>query len=139
MKLNLLLIKEASGTQIKSPEDIIQHMGEESKADRECSWILHLNNRNRLLEKELIAIGNQNTAFLNPREVFRKALIQGSSYIIIVHNHPSGDTTPSSEDENVSEELIKAGELLRVQILDFIIIAHGEIRSFKEEHLGGFP
>lgn len=138
MKTKLLYIKEATGTEIRCDEDIIQHMTEESQADRECAWILHLNSKNRLLEKELISMGTQDTGFMNPREIFRKALIQGSSQIIIVHNHPSGDTTPSDADQITSEHLLKASKILRIPILDFIIIAHKKILSFKAEGIGGF-
>ncbi len=69
-------------------------MREEARADRECFWILHLNNRNRVIEKELISIGIGNSCLIHPREVFKKAIVNGAECIITVHNHPGGKVEP---------------------------------------------
>lgn len=92
------------------------------QADREHFIVLHLNAKNRLLAKEIISIGSLNTSIVHPREVFRGAVMHGSTAIIIAHNHPSGDTTPSHEDKEITSRLCAAGELLGIRVLDHIIV-----------------
>ena len=67
-------------------------------------------------------IGTAEAALISPREVFRGALLSGATRVIILHNHPGGNPAPSAEDENVAEKLRQAGELLAIQVLDFVII-----------------
>ena len=74
MNLKLLRVKEASGVNICSSDTVARIMREEAKADRECFWILHLNSRNRVIEKELVSIGVADSSLVHPREVFKKFL-----------------------------------------------------------------
>lgn len=133
MELKLLCIKEPSGETANSPEAILKLMRAESLADRECFWILHLNTKHKVIEKELVAMGCSNAAVITPREVFRKAIIAGATTIITVHNHPSGDLRPSPNDEEIWNILVKAGELIGVKVLDNIIIAQKGYYSSAEE------
>ena len=122
MKLKILQVKEANGESITSPETIAIMMKEEAKADRECFWILHLNASNKLIEKELVSIGVVNGSLVHPREVFKKAILNGANGIITVHNHPGNQTKPSKEDRAIWEKLDKAGEILGIEALDHLII-----------------
>lgn len=92
------------------------------QADREHFIVLHLNVKNRLLAKETISIGSLSANIVHPREVFRGAVMHGSAAIILAHNHPSGDTTPSREDKELTSRLCAAGELLGIRVLDHIIV-----------------
>ena len=133
-KIELLKIREATNTLIRSADDVYFLMTEDSKADRECGWILHLNTKNKVIDKELIAMGTLNSFILHMREVFRKAIINSSNSIIFIHNHPSGDVTPSENDKIITKRLKSAGELLGIPVIDSIIIGNGYY-SFKDKNM----
>lgn len=130
MHFELLKVKEiAKGEPIRSPQDVAlyvrEHMPEESMADRECFWILHLNARNQVIEKELTAMGCVNSCIVRPADVLRKAVIKGTVAIIAAHNHPSGCTDPSDEDRKITERLRRSCEILGIELLDCVVIASG--------------
>ena len=130
MKFELLRVREiATGEPIRSPQDVAkfvrENMAEEAIADRECFWILHLNARNQVIEKEITAIGSVNSCLVRPADVMRKAVMNGSVAIIAVHNHPSGNEEPSMEDWNLTDRLRKSAEILGIQLLDSVVIAAG--------------
>ncbi|MHB8143005.1 MAG: JAB domain-containing protein [Thermoleophilia bacterium] len=135
MKFELLKVKEiAKGEPIRSPHDVAsfirENMDEEALADRECFWILHLNARNQVIEKEITAIGTVNSCLVRPADVMRKAVINGTVAIIAVHNHPSGNPEPSDEDRGLTERLRRSSELLGIRLLDSVVIAAGgEVQS----------
>ena len=132
-ELKFMVVKEAMKVKIKSPDIAYEIMRTEAKIDRECAWVLHLNGRLDLTEKELVSMGTVEGAFMHSREIFKKAIVNGSSAIIIIHNHPSGDTTPSEEDFKVATVIKKAGELLGIPVNDFIIIGSKGYMSFADE------
>jgi len=137
-EIKFLTIKEAEGEKYRTGEKIFELMQAEAQIDRECAWVLHLDIRLRIIEKELVSMGSIDYSILNPRQVYRKAIINNSSKIIIIHNHPSGDTTPSEEDIEISLQLKKASEILAITLLDFIIIGGNSYFSFVDKHIGGF-
>lgn len=132
MKVKLLQIREATGETLCAPYEVVGLMQEEGKADRECFWVLHLNTKNRVIEKEIVAIGNLNCATIHPREVFRKAVLNSSCSLITVHNHPSGEPMPSREDKEIWATLRRAGDILGICVLDNIIITPGG-KSYSEK------
>ena len=81
-----------------------------------------MDNQNRIIGEETVAIGTGEAALMSPRELFRGALLSGATRVIILHNHPSGDPSPSPEDLEIATKLREAGELLAIQVLDFMII-----------------
>lgn len=119
---------------IKSDEDVSNLMSFLKEEDRENFYILHLNAKNIILGKELISVGSLTNSIIHPREVFKGAILNNSASIICVHNHPSGDPTPSGEDIQITRRLQKSGELLGIKILDHIIIGRDNYYSF--EHSG---
>lgn len=137
-KVTFMVIKEASGETINTASDIFKLMKTESRIDRECCWVIHLNSRNKIIEKELVSMGTVNASLVAPREIYRKALIQGSAAIIVVHNHPSGNSEASMEDIKVSNNLKKAADILHVKLLDFMVIGNDEFTSFVDKGCGGF-
>jgi len=132
MKLKILQVREASGEVVSSPNIVAEVMREEAKADRECFWVLHLNGRNRIIEKEVVTIGCATNVVVHPREVFKKAILLGATGIITCHNHPGGIPDPSPEDREIWNRLDEAGKLLAISVLDHIIItASGGYYSHK--------
>jgi len=101
--------------------------------DCECFAILLLNTRRRVKGHHLVSIGTLDTVLVHPREVFRIAVMMGGiSAIILAHNHPSGDPSPSEADIKVTRDLIRAGQLLKIEVLDHIIVGaktHSSLRS----------
>jgi DNA repair protein RadC len=133
MKLELLQVKEATGEKIDFPVTVATMMVAESKADRECLWVLHLNAANKVVEKELVSMGSATASIAHPREIFRKSIINSATSIITVHNHPAGGITPSKEDLKTWNRLKKAGEILGIPVIDnFIITPSGKYYSQSE-------
>lgn len=101
-------------------------------ADREHCVVLLLGARHEPLGVHTVSIGTLNEALVHPREVFKVALLAGAHSIIVAHNHPSGECTPSPEDRVVADRLARAGTLLGVRLADFIVIGHLRHVSFAE-------
>ena len=102
--------------------------------DQERFVVACLDTKNRVQSVVEITTGTLDASLVHPREVFKPAIIEGSSSIILSHNHPSGDTTPSKEDRTVTERLTEAGKLLGIEVLDHIIHGDGsnDVKSLKE-------
>ena len=101
-------------------------------ADREHFAAIYLDSKHVPLAWRVIAIGTATACLVHPREVFRPAIHVGATACIVVHNHPSGDKTPSAEDSNVTKRLSRVGELLGIPLLDHLIIGGSEFFSFNE-------
>jgi len=93
---------------------------------------LLLDTRNRVLAAPMVCRGSLNSASLRPAEIFKEAIRANAAALIVAHNHPSGDPTPSQEDLHVTRELVKAGQLLEIDVLDHLIIGHNRFTSLKE-------
>jgi DNA repair protein RadC len=98
----------------------------------ECFVTLLLNTRRRVKGHCLISIGTMDTILVHPREVFRPAVIAAAAAIVLVHNHPSGESQPSDADVRVTRDLIRAGQLLKIEVLDHVVIGRGEFKSLRE-------
>jgi DNA repair protein RadC len=118
---------------IKSAKDVYDFCSPNLKLkEKEHIIVLHLDTKNKIIKNETISIGTLNSSLLHPREVFRSAIKENVNSIILVHNHPSGDSKPSDEDIKITEILTKTGELLSIKLLDHVIIGQGEYYSFCE-------
>ena len=100
--------------------------------DKEHFYVMHLDSHRRINLVELVAIGTLTNATIHPRETYRRAVIEGSYSIIIAHNHPSGDPTPSEADTRITQTLREAGEILQILLLDHIIFTATRFYSFLE-------
>jgi len=109
-------------TSIRSPEDTWVECRELRDLGQETFMVLSLNTRNRLLDKRMIGMGIVDACLVHPREVFRRAVTESASAVILVHNHPSGDTCPSAEDVRITRQMIQAGQVLGIKVLDHVII-----------------
>ncbi len=122
---------------IHSPADaaaLVQY--ELSALEQEELWVLLLDTRNRLLRIEKLYRGSLNASTVRVAEVFKCAIRWNSASILVVHNHPSGDPTPSPEDTNLTRTLVSAGKLMDVEVLDHLVIGRGKFISMKERGLG---
>jgi DNA repair protein RadC len=133
----LLLAPHGERLQIKSPSDATQLlMAEMSHLDQEQLRVICLNTKNRVQEIALVYQGNLNTSLIRVSEVFKPAIRLNSAAIIVVHQHPSGDPTPSPEDVLVTREIVAAGQLLDIDTLDHLVIGQGRWVSMRERGLG---
>lgn len=125
-------------TTIHSPKDAADYLMEDMRYLKQEYFIaLLLNTKNQIIAKEEISVGTLNSSVIHPREVFKPAIKKSVSAIIIAHNHPSGDPSPSREDIEVTKRLVKAGEILGIDILDHVIIGDLKYVSLKEKGLFG--
>ncbi|CAM3830653.1 DNA repair protein RadC [Paenibacillus lactis] len=98
-------------------------------------WILMLNTKNGVIAKHRVSVGTLNSAIVHPREVFRAAITRASASIICLHNHPSGDCTPSPEDISLSRRLRECGDLIGIEVLDSLVVHTDSYYSMKEQGL----
>ncbi len=132
------MVKEcrAKSPEFTSPGEIAGFFMEEMRHDgREKIILLSFDNRMRLTGQEVLSVGTANMALLSPREVFVSALRSGALRIVLIHNHPSGDPTPSREDIEITKQLEKLGELMGVQLTDHIIIGDNCFTSMRQEKI----
>ena len=102
---------------------------------KEVFMILLLDTKHRVLDQMTISTGSLNLNIVHPREVFHAAVRQSAAAVIVLHNHPSGDPTPSEEDIELTDRLVRAGEVMGIKVLDHIIIGDGQYLSFSEKGL----
>jgi DNA repair protein RadC len=120
---------------LRGPEDAVEFVADMAGLRREQFRGLYLNNRQKLVADDIISIGTLTNAILHPREVFRPALIHHAVYVILVHNHPSGDPEPSPEDIEMTQQLHRAGQILGIELLDHVIVAGTAWFSMKNANL----
>jgi DNA repair protein RadC len=113
--------------------DLFAHLEKEAKEMFICC---HLNAKNQLLCVETVSVGSLSASIVHPREIFKSALLSSAASVVLVHNHPSGDPTPSREDLDITKRLKDAGELLGIRVLDHVIIgSQGRYISFADRDL----
>jgi DNA repair protein RadC len=120
--VQLPMVRESSNEAVRTPEDAARVCADIQGLAQESFHVLTLNARNRLLNRHMVSLGLVDSTLVHPREVFRAAVMDGASAIIAVHNHPSSDPTPSAEDLGVTRQLIEAGRILGIPLLDHVII-----------------
>ncbi len=121
------------GAAIRSPADVHGHFHARLReVAQEELHLLLLDGRHRVLRSALISRGTLTASLVHPREVFREALREPAAAVVLVHNHPSGDPTPSGEDARVTRRLARAGDLIGIPLLDHIVIADGGFASLRE-------
>lgn len=122
---------------ISSPADAANLlMSEMSLLEQEHLRLLLLDTRNNVLASPTVYVGSLNTSVIRVAELFRAALKENAAAIIVAHNHPSGDPSPSPEDINVTKQIVKAGEIIDIEVLDHIIIGQQRYVSLKERGMG---
>ena len=139
--VNVRLIRESTlytDKLITSPRDAADLMANELVLyDREVMCVLNLNTKGGVLNMNIVSMGTINASLVSPREVFKASILSNAASIIICHNHPSGEPTPSREDVLLTQRLKNAGELLGIELLDHVIVGGvtGKRFSFMEEEI----
>lgn len=126
--------KRLFGTKVSSPEDVVSYYNMQLKyQQKECLILIVLDSKNRILADEILSLGTLNASIADPREIFLAALKKNGAAVILLHNHPSGDPTPSREDILTTERIEKAGRLLGIPLNDHIILGQNSYISLKGE------
>lgn len=119
---------------IRTPEDCANYVMNDMRfLSQEHFVCLYLNTKNQVLHKRTIFIGSLNASIVHPREVYKEALRRSAASVICLHNHPSGDPSPSREDLEVTKRLVESGKILGIELLDHIIIGENKFVSLKEK------
>lgn len=125
-----------SGMRVRDPDDVVRLLGETAASEEtEVMWVLLLDSQSKVRGAVEVTRGILNVAPVHPREVFRIAVMYGAAGIIIAHNHPSGDPTPSAEDRMVTQQLLAAGRILDIPVYDHVILAGDRFVSFAQAGL----
>jgi len=111
---------------LDTPERVAEYLREELRAEQRAERfvVLLLNTRRRLIKTDYLSQGTLDTILVHARDVFRSAIIANAAALVLVHNHPSGDPTPSEADIKVTRDLIRAGQLLKIEVVDHVILGH---------------
>ncbi len=121
------------GVRIRSPAHVHAEFGPRlARLRQEVFYVLLLDSRHRVLRSVEVSRGSLNQSLVHPREVFAPAIRESAAAILVVHNHPSGDPTPSREDREVTTRLVEAGDLLGVPLLDHVVVAGKDFQSFAD-------
>jgi DNA repair protein RadC len=127
-----------SKIQFKNTEEIAKVfqdlllLEDEIEQEKEHFYVMHFNTKSQVKMVELVSLGTLNSSLVHPRETFRRAILTGSASIIVAHNHPSGETEPSSEDCRVTKLLMDGGEILGIKMLDHIVFTKDKFYSFRD-------
>jgi len=122
---------------VRSPQDVANLLqAEMSLLEQEELRLVLLNTKNQVLAISQVYKGSVNTSLIRVSELFREAVRENCPALVVVHNHPSGDPTPSPEDIKITEQIVTAGKLLDIEVLDHLIIGHQRYVSLKERGLG---
>lgn len=128
--------KQRDGAQIRSPEDVVQlYQAQLRDLKHEVFLVLLLDSANHLLREVKISEGILNSSLVHPREVFKPAIDEPAASIILIHNHPSGNPEPSSEDIQITRQMVEAGKIIGIPVHDHIIITAHAHTSFVERGL----
>ncbi|HZW49629.1 MAG TPA: DNA repair protein RadC [Bacillota bacterium] len=118
---------------LKSPEEVAAFLMPLLRHENQEKFlVLSLNSKNQLIQQEVVFIGTLNSTVVHPREVFKSALMHAAAGIIVAHNHPSGDPSPSAEDVKVTQSLVDAGKVMGIPLLDHLVIGHGKWVSLRD-------
>ena len=132
------LIKVEPPPTIHNADDVVTILRDELlQADREKLICLMLNAKNVVIGMEIVSVGSLTASIAHPREIFKAAILKNAASIILVHNHPSGDPSPSQDDVRLTERISRAGELLGIKLLDHVIV--GESDSYSFTNAGRLP
>ena len=129
----VLKAKKKKTTEIHSPIDVFNYFKEMQFLEQEEVRILLLNVKSEIMAEKIISRGTVCNSLVTPREVFGPAVRSMAKAVVVVHNHPSGDSSPSADDKSITKKIAKAAAILEIQLVDHVIIGRDEFFSLKEE------
>lgn len=124
-----------TGTRFTAPRQVYETFSFLMRETKEMFLTLHLDGKNRIICMDLVSIGSLNQSIVHPREIFKTACLSNAAAILCVHQHPSGDPSPSSEDISITRRIKEAGDIMGIKVLDHIIVGDGDYLSFVEKGL----
>lgn len=122
VQANLPMVKEAQTVKLVGKDDVARLCADLINLAQETVQVLTINAKNNLIDRHLATIGLMDCCLVHPREVFRSAILDNARAIICVHNHPSGDPTPSAEDLRITRQLVQAGKIIDIEVMDHVIL-----------------
>jgi DNA repair protein RadC len=125
---------ESGFTTIRSAKDVYEYLQDMRNLSKEHLRGLYLNSHSKILRDEVISIGTVNSNMIHPREVFRPAIEANAAAIVLAHNHPSGEAAPSAEDIEITKQLVQAGKILGITVLDHVIITKNAFTSVNANY-----
>ena len=136
-RYRVTLVREGSSANqiniIKTPEDVVNILSADyDAAVVEMAQMLALGTKNKIIGIFTISTGSLNASIIHPRDIFQRAILSNAASVILAHNHPSGDPTPSSEDIELTNKLVQVGKMMDLPILDHVVIGDGKFVSLKE-------
>jgi DNA repair protein RadC len=139
----IMQVREGTEKFMRQPETVAEECADMARFAQEAFCVITINARNRMIARHMVTLGLIDSCPVHPREFFRPAILDGAAACIAVHNHPSGDATPSAEDLRVTRQLVEASRILGIRILDHVIIGRAtELRpghlSLREKGLATF-
>lgn len=134
-ELGKRFLKDKKSELILSPKDVWENLKDVRDHKKEHFAVFYLDTRNQEIQREIISIGILNANIIHPREVFEPAVRNSAAQILVAHNHPSGDTQPSDDDIKVTKNLIEAGKILGIEIVDHVVVSKNSFLSLKGEGL----
>ena len=123
--VQLPLVRESSGERVRTPEDVYRVCGDIANLAQEAFTVLALDVKNRMINRTMVSLGIADASLVHPREVFRAAISEDGGAccaLLLTHNHPSGDPTPSAEDIRITRQLIEAGRIIDIKVIDHVVI-----------------
>lgn len=138
LKAHLAVKEPASGELLATPESAAPFLKDMRDLAQEVFCVLTLNAKNRVIRRHLVSLGTASSTLVHAREVFRPAITDGASSVLLAHNHPSGDPVPSAEDLRITKSLIEAGRHIDISVVDHLIVGDGQTLSLRETGLVQF-
>ena len=144
MRVDLPQVREAqtdangNSVRLRDPAACALACADIQTAAQELFICFDLNSKNGVIDRRLVSLGLLDASLVHPREIFRGAIVAGAAAVICIHNHPSGDPTPSAEDIRITRQLVDAGRILGIRVLDHVIIGRPNHTSLREQGLVSF-
>ncbi|WP_287715122.1 JAB domain-containing protein [Blautia sp.] len=121
-----------SEEKVENPKDAVQLLLKEfDSVDRKLFFVLNLQTNGQVINVNIASMGTLNNCLLSPREIFKSSILSNAANVVLMHNHPSGDCTPSKQDVLVTERLVACGELIGIPVMDHIILGRGTYLSMR--------
>ena len=134
-ELGRRLLQNKQSVLLLSPQDVWDQLKDIRDNKKEHFVVFFLDARNQEIKREIISVGSLNANLVHPREIFEPAVRHLAAQVIIAHNHPAGDPSPSQEDSEITKQLVDAGKLLGIDVKDHVIVSKTNYFSFKDKRL----
>jgi len=136
-------VEYTAAKKVRTPADVQRECAELVNQEQEAFTVILLNSKNNMISADVVTVGLLDASLVHPREVFRQAIIKNAAAVILVHNHPSGDPAPSAEDIRITKQLVDAGKIIDIKVLDHVVLGRADDRqpgfvSMREQGLIDF-